>query len=111
MQPDEIDILPAIPFARRVAARVHQECGGFHRLDELESEAMVGLLKARNSYDPARGSWMPFAVNKVRTFSIGSVLPAFSAVRRPERSRRGSARRCSFIQSMRLRTKEWRLLT
>src|SRR5688572_32507932 len=51
-------IAAALPFAARLSRRYR---GRGEPLDDLEQVARVGLLKAINRYDPARGGFTGFA--------------------------------------------------
>lgn len=63
-----IDVTPYVPLARQIARLVHRRILGRAELDELTSEAMVGLVVARDSYREGRGAsfktWVGFKVQR-----------------------------------------------
>lgn len=67
-------VIEQMEFARRIAAAVHRKLPPFILLDDLESEAYVGLVKAARKFNFTAGvPFQGFAYRKVRGAVIDSI--------------------------------------
>jgi len=52
----DINLSEHLPLVRRLAWRVAHQAPAFIPVDDLYGEGLVGLVEARNRYDPSRGA-------------------------------------------------------
>lgn len=69
---DEQWVVERLPLVRYVVSKLMSSKGGLFDLEDLVSYGVIGLLQAKNRYDPARGSFSAYAIPRIR----GAVIDA-----------------------------------
>jgi DNA-directed RNA polymerase specialized sigma24 family protein len=54
-------VLASMSIAKRISRRLARRCSSTVGIDDLEQEALLGIMRAAELYEPALGTWETFA--------------------------------------------------